>query len=74
MNLSPDKIPTDATAFRKWADAACVDWPGGLQVLAYRAWRALEGHPAYTEHPYYEMFLEAYVQRMRMEKSSEKVA
>ena len=69
--LAPDKIPTDATAFKKWADAACPQWPGGLQVLAYRAWRALEGHPAYLDQPYYEMFLEAYnthtVQRMRRE-------
>jgi hypothetical protein len=43
MNLPADKIPTDATAFRKWADAACPQWPGELQVLAYRAWQWLEG-------------------------------
>jgi hypothetical protein len=30
MNLPADKIPTDATAFRKWADAACPQWPGGM--------------------------------------------
>jgi hypothetical protein len=43
MNLTPDKIPTDAPSFRKWADAACPQWPGELQVLAYRAWQWLEG-------------------------------
>jgi hypothetical protein len=45
MNLPADKIPTDATAFKKWADAACAhecrDWPVDLQVLAYRAWQWL---------------------------------
>jgi len=43
MNVTPDKIPTDAPSFRKWADAACPQWPGELQVLAYRAWQWLEG-------------------------------
>jgi hypothetical protein len=43
MNLPADKIPTDAPSFLKWADAACPQWPGELQVLAYRAWQWLEG-------------------------------
>jgi len=41
--LPADKIPTDAPSFRKWADATCPQWPGELQVLAYRAWQWLEG-------------------------------
>ena len=43
MTLPADKLPTDPAAFKKWADAACVDWPGGLQIDAYRAWQWLEG-------------------------------
>jgi hypothetical protein len=63
MNLPADKIPTDATAFKKWADAACTDWPGGLQVLAYRAWQWLDGMKFRTAADH-EAFMTRYKQHI----------
>lgn len=59
--LTPDKIPTDAPSFRKWADAACPSWPGELQVLAYRAWQWLEGM-SFRSAADHEAFLAKYKQ------------
>lgn len=43
-------FPQSHDKFKPWADAACVAWPGDLQVAGYLAWRALEKHPAYPAH------------------------
>ena len=35
-------IPTEAEAFKRWADRECVRWPADLQRKAYHAWSDLE--------------------------------
>jgi hypothetical protein len=57
--ITPDKIPTDPAKFKQWADAACVDWPGELQVKAYRAWQWLEGR-SFRSAEDQEAFLASY--------------
>jgi hypothetical protein len=39
MRQERSLVPDSQAAFKEWADRACVDWPGELQAIAYRAWR-----------------------------------
>jgi hypothetical protein len=39
--MAPDRVPKEATAFKRWSDCACVEWPAALQAEAYRAWEDL---------------------------------
>ena len=61
--LTPDKLPTDPATFKKWADAACVDWPGELQIDAYRAWQYLEGR-SFRSVADHEAFVAKYKQHI----------